>query len=127
MEIEGRRFFPTDTGRVVSRFLSKHFGKYVDYDFTAELEDELDAISRGEKEWVPLLDEFWGPFRHRVEDKMENVSKEEAVEERPLGTDPDSGRPRRHPTRPPTDRWCRLDTATTRRSRASRASRSTSG
>ena len=93
VEIEGRRFFPTDTGRVVSRFLSKHFGKYVDYDFTAELEDELDAISRGEKEWVPLLDEFWGPFRHRVEDKMENVSKEEAVEERPLGTDPDSGRP----------------------------------
>jgi len=93
VEIESRRFHPTDTGRVVSRFLSKHFDRYVDYDFTAELEDELDAISRGEKEWVPLLDEFWGPFKHRVEDKMENVSKEEAVEERPLGTDPDSGRP----------------------------------
>ena len=93
VEIESRRFFPTDTGRVVSRFLSQHFDKYVDYDFTAELEDELDAVSRGEKEWVPLLDEFWGKFKTRVDDKMENVSREEAVEERQLGTDPDSGKP----------------------------------
>ena len=93
VEIESRRFFPTDTGRVVSRFLSQHFDKYVDYDFTAELEDELDAVSRGEKEWVPLLDEFWGKFKTRVDDKMENVSREEAVEERALGTDPASGKP----------------------------------
>ena len=93
VEIESRRFFPTDTGRVVSRFLSQHFDKYVDYDFTAELEDELDAVSRGEKEWVPLLDEFWGTFKQRVDDKMENVSREEAVEERALGTDPASGKP----------------------------------
>ena len=93
VEIESRRFFPTDTGRVVSRFLSQHFKKYVDYDFTAELEDELDAVSRGEKEWVPLLDEFWGAFKPRVDDKMENVTREEAVEERQLGKDPASGKP----------------------------------
>jgi len=93
VEIESRRFFPTDTGRVVSRFLSQHFDKYVDYDFTAELEDELDAVSRGEKKWVPLLDEFWGKFKERVDDKMENVTREEAVEERSLGTDPASGKP----------------------------------
>ncbi len=93
VEIESRRFFPTDTGRVVARFLSQHFDTYVDYDFTAQLEDELDAVSRGEKSWVPLLGDFWTPFKERVDDKMENVTREEAVEERALGTDPKSGKP----------------------------------
>ena len=93
VEIESRRFFPTDTGRVVSAFLSKHFDKYVDYDFTANLEDELDAVSRGEKDWVPLLGEFWKPFHEQVEDKLENVSKDEAIQARQLGTDEESGRP----------------------------------
>ncbi len=93
VEIESRRFFPTDTGRVVSRFLSQHFDTYVDYDFTAQLEDELDAVSRGEKDWVPLLGKFWDSFKERVDDKMENVTREEAVEERSLGTDPKSGKP----------------------------------
>ncbi|MBX2837489.1 MAG: DNA topoisomerase I [Gammaproteobacteria bacterium] len=93
VEIESRRFFPTDTGRVVSNFLSNHFSKYVSYDFTAELEDELDAVSRGEKAWVPLLDEFWTPFKDTVDDKLENVSRDEAVQARELGTDPKSGKP----------------------------------
>ncbi len=93
VEIESRRFFPTDTGRVVSNFLSKHFDKYVSYDFTAQLEDELDAISRGEKDWIPILGEFWKPFIDTVEDKLENVSRDEAVQARELGTDPKSGKP----------------------------------
>lgn len=93
VEIESRRFFPTDTGRVVSAFLSKHFDQYVDYDFTANLEDELDAVSRGEKDWVPLLGDFWKPFHERVEDKLENVSKDEAIQARELGIDEESGRP----------------------------------
>ncbi len=93
VEIESRRFFPTDTGRVVATFLSKHFDQYVDYDFTANLEDDLDAISRGEKEWVPLLGEFWKPFKDRVEDKLENVSKDEAIQARELGTDEKTGKP----------------------------------
>ncbi len=93
VEIESRRFFPTDTGRVVSAFLAKHFDKYVDYDFTANLEDELDAVSRGEKDWVPLLGDFWKPFHAQVEDKLENVSKDEAIQARQLGTDEESGRP----------------------------------
>ncbi len=93
VEIEARRFFPTDTGRVVSGFLSKHFDKYVDYDFTANLEDELDAVSRGEKDWVPLLADFWNPFHAQVEDKLENVSKDEAIQARALGIDEESGRP----------------------------------
>lgn len=93
VEIESRRFFPTDTGRVVATFLAKHFDKYVDYDFTANLEDELDAVSRGEKEWVPLLADFWKPFKEQVEDKLENVSKDEAIQARELGTDAESGKP----------------------------------
>ena len=60
-ELENRRFRPTDVGRAVSKFLSGHFTRYVDYDFTAKLEDELDAVSRGEEEWVPLMEKFWGP------------------------------------------------------------------
>ena len=82
VEIESRRFFPTDTGRVVAKFLSTHFDKYVDYDFTANLEDDLDAVSRGEKEWVPLLGKFWKPFKDQIDDKMENVSKDEAIQAR---------------------------------------------
>lgn len=93
VEIEQRRFTPTDVGRVVNRFLSKHFTKYVDYDFTARLEDELDAVSRGEKDWVPLMREFWDPFKNLVDDKEENVSRDEAVQARELGTDPESGKP----------------------------------
>ncbi|WP_406672810.1 DNA topoisomerase I [Natronospira sp.] len=93
VEMDRKRFQPTDVGRVVNDFLTKHFTRYVDYDFTARLEDELDAVSRGEKDWVPLMREFWTPFRERVEDKEKTVTREEAVQARELGTDPKSGRP----------------------------------
>jgi DNA topoisomerase-1 len=92
-DIESRRFFPTDIGRLVTRFLTKHFYQYVDYDFTARLEDELDEISRGEKDWVPVMDAFWKPFDELVKDKEESVTREEAVEARELGTHPKSGKP----------------------------------
>jgi DNA topoisomerase-1 len=72
--LDKRRFVPTDVGRVVNKFLSQHFHKYVDYDFTANLEDELDAISRGEREWTPVLKEFWDEFKVQVKDK-ENVER----------------------------------------------------
>jgi DNA topoisomerase-1 len=93
VDVDARRLIPTDTGRVVERFLENHFDDYVDYEFTARLEDELDEISRGEREWVPLLEEFWTPFISRVEDKMESVDPDEARQSRTLGTDPKSGRP----------------------------------
>ncbi len=79
--LENRRFHPTDVGRVVSKFLSNHFTQYVDYDFTARLEDELDAVSRGEKEWIPLLKEFWYPFKELVDDKDKSVSRSEVTTE----------------------------------------------
>jgi len=93
VDLENRRFTPTATGRVVASFLLKHFEQYVDYDFTARLEDELDAISRGEQDWVPLLREFWQPFIDRVHEKEETVSRQEAQQARELGIDPKSGKP----------------------------------
>lgn len=60
--LEKKRFQPTDVGRIVNRFLTEYFTQYVDYDFTAHLEDELDSIARGEKQWIPVLDNFWSPF-----------------------------------------------------------------
>ena len=64
--LEKKRFYPTDVGRVVVEFLTDNFTSYVDYDFTASLEDELDAVARGEKEWVPLMNEFWGSFHNLI-------------------------------------------------------------
>jgi len=91
-EMEGRAFKPTDVGRAVSKFLSGHFTRYVDYDFTANLEDELDAVSRGEEQWVPLMEKFWGPFKELVEDKKESLDRTDAGSSRSLGTDPKSGK-----------------------------------
>ena len=93
VELDARRFRPTDVGKLVNGFLTDHFSKYVDYDFTAHLEDDLDAISRGEKEWVPLMAEFWQPFKERVDEKESSVSRKDAARARDLGTDPKSGRP----------------------------------
>ena len=91
--LEGRAFKPTDIGRAVSKFLSSHFTKYVDYDFTANLEDELDAVSRGEENWIPLMRKFWGPFKELVDDKKESLDKADAGSVRVLGADPVSGKP----------------------------------
>ena len=61
--LENKRFQPTDVGRIVNKFLTTYFEHYVDYEFTAQLEDELDAVSRGEGEYKPLLKNFWRPFQ----------------------------------------------------------------
>lgn len=91
-ELRRGRFHPTDVGRVVNKFLTEHFGQYVDYEFTARLEDDLDAISRGEKEWVPLMKDFWQPFNEQVKDKEASVSRKDVDAIRELGPDPKSGR-----------------------------------
>jgi DNA topoisomerase-1 len=91
--LDSRRFKPTDVGRAVGKFLTQHFNQYVDYDFTAKLEDELDAVSRGEEAWVPLMERFWQPFKTQVEEKTESVDRSEATGARELGIDPKSGKP----------------------------------
>jgi DNA topoisomerase-1 len=92
VELESKRFTPTDIGRIVNSFLTEHFTQYVDYDFTAKLEDDLDEVSLGHKDWVPLLDEFWGPFHQLCEEK-EGLTRGEVAKERELGIDPKSGKP----------------------------------
>ncbi len=82
VELVKKRFYPTDVGRVVNKFLTEHFSDYVDYDFTAHLEDELDEVSRGERGWVPLMEEFWGKFHERVKLKDETVRREDVTQER---------------------------------------------
>ena len=93
VEMDAKRFIPTDIGRIVTGFLTEHFKQYVDYDFTAKLEDDLDEVSLGHKEWVPLLDEFWRPFAKLCEEKEASVTREQVAQARELGTDPKSGKP----------------------------------
>jgi DNA topoisomerase I len=79
--LENKRFKPTDVGRIVNKFLTEHFNQYVDYDFTAKLEDNLDAVSRGEKEWIPLMAEFWKPFTKLIHEKDESVQRKDVTQE----------------------------------------------
>jgi DNA topoisomerase-1 len=79
--LEKKRFTPTDVGRIVNRFLTEYFTPYVDYDFTAKLEDELDAVSRGEEDWIPVLEQFWRPFKDRVDHTQENVKRSDVTQE----------------------------------------------
>jgi len=69
--LDNKRFKPTDVGRVVTKFLTEHFTKYVDYDFTANLENELDDIAEGGREWIPVLNEFWQGFNRQIGEKAE--------------------------------------------------------
>ncbi|MGC8697132.1 MAG: DNA topoisomerase I [Halothiobacillus sp.] len=91
--LDQRRFKPTDIGRVVNGFLTEYFRNIVDYEFTANLEDDLDAVSRGERDWVPLMRAFWDPFVERITHTAENVSRQDAAQGRELGIDPKSGKP----------------------------------
>lgn len=79
--VDKKRFVPTDVGRIVSKFLTEYFTQYVDYKFTASLEDTLDAIARGEKEWIPVLDEFWKPFVSKIHDIDESVQRKDVTTE----------------------------------------------
>lgn len=79
--LENKRFKPTDVGRIVNKFLTSYFGQYVDYSFTANLEDSLDGIANGDKEWLPVLKEFWGPFIHQVHDIEESVQRKDVTQE----------------------------------------------
>ena len=93
VEMDSRRFVPTDIGKIVNRFLTHHFHRYVEYGFTAAMEDELDAVSRGEEEWTTPLDKFWKPFIHQVEKIERTVTREQVAQARELGRDPHTGKP----------------------------------
>ncbi len=71
VKLDKRRFTPEDRGRVVTTFLENFFRRYVEYDFTAKLEDQLDEISGGRAEWRKVLAEFWVDFSKSVDDTKE--------------------------------------------------------
>ena len=79
--VDKKRFILTDVGRIVSSFLRTYFTRYVDYKFTAQLEDTLDAISRGEREWIPVLEEFWRPFVQQIQQTDELVKRKDVTTE----------------------------------------------
>jgi DNA topoisomerase-1 len=93
VEMDAKRFIPTDIGKIVNRFLTDHFHQYVEYGFTAAMEDELDAVSRGEEEWTTPLRKFWKPFIDQVDKIEKNVTREQVAQARELGKDPVSGKP----------------------------------
>ena len=75
-EILNKRFFPTDRGKLISAFLEKLFSKYVDYNFTAGLEDQLDEITTGKESWIKVLELFWKDFHNNVSEVKEKRTRE---------------------------------------------------
>jgi DNA topoisomerase-1 len=92
-ELLNKRFVPTDLGKIVNRFLTGNFERYVDFNFTAGMEDELDNIARGEEEWVPVLERFWTGLKKQIDDVEANVTRSDVAMARDIGVDPVSGRP----------------------------------
>ena len=90
--LEKKRFEPTDTGDIVNKFLTEHFEQYVDYNFTARLEDQLDDISNGKRQWVPVLDSFWQGFKKQLEEK-EGISRAEVTTQQLDEACPKCGKP----------------------------------
>jgi len=92
-EVTGReknKLAPTDIGVVVTDFLSEHFGKIMDYNFTAQVEKEFDEIAKGMMQWTSMIKEFYTPFHQSVEQTLEH--SERATGEREIGMHPESGR-----------------------------------
>ncbi len=71
VRIDRRRFIPEDRGRIVTVFLENFFGRYVEYDFTAALETELDKISDGQLNWQNVLEDFWQKFKDAIDETSE--------------------------------------------------------
>ena len=93
VEMDRKRFMPTDIGEIVSRFLTTYFADIVETGFTADIEDKLDAVARGEAEWKPLLRQFWAPFKERVDHTMENVKRSDVTHEETDQVCPECGKP----------------------------------
>jgi len=87
--LDKKRFVPTDVGRVVTRFLTDHFTRYVDYGFTAHLEDELDEVSEGKRDWIGVMGEFWKGFSILIKEKASIDRPVELLDE----ACPDCGKP----------------------------------
>ncbi|HEX2754920.1 MAG TPA: type I DNA topoisomerase, partial [Candidatus Limnocylindrales bacterium] len=81
VRVAERRLHPEPVAEIVTDLLVEHFGDYVDVTFTARMEEELDEVARGEREWVPLLRAFYGPLRDRVEEKRRELKRSDFTTE----------------------------------------------
>jgi DNA topoisomerase-1 len=81
VKVDDRRLRPELIGEIVTDLLVEHFGDYVDVAFTARMEEELDEIARGERAWVPLLRDFYGPLRDRVAEKRRELRRRDFTTE----------------------------------------------
>lgn len=88
---DNRKLYPLDIANIVNDLLVEHFADVVDLEFTANMERNLDAVADGEKEWVPVLDEFYKPFHKNLVAKDKELKKEDVMKERLVGVDPESG------------------------------------
>jgi DNA topoisomerase-1 len=86
------RLIPTDTGVIVTDFLVKYFDEILDYQFTAKVEKQFDEIAEGNEKWEEMIADFYKPF-HKLVEKSEDITREEANQSRKLGTDPKSKKP----------------------------------
>ncbi len=75
VRIEERRLFPEPVAGIVTDLLVEHFGDYVDVEFTAKMEEDLDEVASGKRAWVPLLEAFWEPLRDRVDVKRKELKR----------------------------------------------------
>jgi DNA topoisomerase-1 len=75
VRVEARRLYPELVGEIVTDLLVSHFGEFVDLEFTARMEDELDEVARGKREWVPVVRAFYTPFRSRVDEKAKELKR----------------------------------------------------
>lgn len=85
------KMVPTDIGMIVNDFLVDHFDDILDYNFTAKVEEDFDAIAEGKEEWTSMMKDFYAKFHPHVEDVQENAERESG--ERILGEDPETGKP----------------------------------
>jgi DNA topoisomerase-1 len=92
-ELVNKRFIPTDLGKIINKFLTRNFKHYVDYGFTAKMEDDLDEIADGKEKWVPVLERFWKDFKKQVSFVDESVTRQDVAEARDVGKDPTTGKP----------------------------------
>ena len=91
--LEDRKLVPTELGFVIADIMVEHFPAIVDLEFTSRLEAELDEIASGEREWVPMLDEFWKPFTDRLSEAEKTMEKVQIRDEPTGELCPDCGEP----------------------------------
>ncbi|MBT4941439.1 MAG: type I DNA topoisomerase [Candidatus Magasanikbacteria bacterium] len=90
---ENKKFLPLDVAHIVNEVLVEHFTAIVDYSFTAQMEEDLDAIAEGKKEWKPIVKAFYIPFHETIVEKTEHVSREDISHAKELGIDPETKKP----------------------------------